>query len=221
MSTADENAVVDSDMGNENSSQTEEKGPAVPPKELPEWRAAALPAQPMNMPKPPVPAASVTPAPGPPRLKKKVPWKGKNIMVLLPWDDERGHKGKAPTPLSDKEFEAMLADWEEQGYNTTGFNLGHESIDEEGGEGQSRSIWPQDVDVIQERQKREFKVSIPDRKGELSIPISSIPSLHSLRSEQGGHVKYIRKIPATSSCASTTKFNVSHEDYNKQCLVPC
>lgn len=194
MSTADGNAVVDPVMGNENSTQAEEQGPAVPPKELPEWRAASLPAQ--SLPKPTAPVASVSPAPGPPRLKKKVPWKGKNIMVLLPWDDERGQKSKAPTPLSDKDMEIILAEWEQQGYNTTGFNLGHEIVDEEAGQGQSRSIWPQANVVEQEWQQREFRVSIPDRKGERDfltshvslrldiLLVPSIPSLHFLCSEK-------------------------------------
>jgi hypothetical protein len=99
-------------------------------------------------------------------LKKKVPWKGKNILVLLPWDDERGQTGKAPTPLADKDVEAMLEKWEASGYDTTGFNLGH-SESGEGGHGQSRGVWPPVEDVARERQQRSFRVSIPDRRGKL------------------------------------------------------
>jgi hypothetical protein len=139
---------------------SEGKAPLPPPKETIPWRAAMLPATPA------VPTATLTPAPGPPRLRKKVPWKGKNIMVLLPWDDERGQKGKAPTPMSEKDVDAMLKDWEELGYDTKGFNLGHtHNIDDEGGEGQSCSPWPQAVDMNHEREQRSFRVSIPDRRG--------------------------------------------------------
>lgn len=162
MSTTDENAVVGLDMGNENSTPAEEKAPPPPPKELRDWRAASLPGS--NLETSPAPAASISPAPGPPRLKKKVPWKGKNILVLLPWDDERGQKGKAPTPLTDKDLEAKLVEWEQQGYSTAGFSLGHEVQDEEAGPGQSRSVWPKAVDVNQEREQRQFRVSIPDRR---------------------------------------------------------
>ncbi|KAK6581643.1 hypothetical protein PZA11_005340 [Diplocarpon coronariae] len=131
-------------------SPEEEIPPPPPPKD---GRAAVLPAQ------------SLTPAPGPPRLKKKVPWKGKNIMVLLPWDDERGQKGQAPTPLTEEDMAAMLKEWEQLGYDTTGFNLGPEPEDrDEGSRGQSRSPWPLVQDVANERAQRSYRVSIPDRR---------------------------------------------------------
>ncbi|KAG0644977.1 hypothetical protein D0Z07_9087 [Hyphodiscus hymeniophilus] len=140
------------------STPSEERPPPPPPKENLSWRAAMLPATPA------VPVSTATPAPVPPRLKKKVPWKGKNIMVLLPWDDERGQKGKAPTPMSEKDVEAMLKEWEQLGYDTKGFNLGQTyGIDDEGGEVQSRSPWPQSVDLHRERDERSFQVAIPDR----------------------------------------------------------
>ena len=159
MSAADEDAVIGSVMGNENSTPAEDGGPTPPPKELPEWRAASLPAATLGSP-------SASPVPGPPRLKKKVPWKGKNILVLLPWDDERGQKGKAPTPLTEKDIGVMMEEWEKKGHSTAGFDLGHELISgAEDGPGQSRSIWPETTDIIQERAQRNFKVSIPDRRG--------------------------------------------------------
>ncbi|KAI0522160.1 hypothetical protein F5B22DRAFT_634079 [Xylaria bambusicola] len=43
-----------------------------------------------------------------PRLKKKVPWKGKNILVLIPRDEERGQPGKAPMPLDPTTRERSL-----------------------------------------------------------------------------------------------------------------
>ncbi|PBP17075.1 myosin class II heavy chain [Diplocarpon rosae] len=137
-------------MGMSRSSPEEDSPPPVPPKE---WQAAVLPTR------------SLTPTPALPRLKKKVLWKGKNIMVLLPWDDERGQKGKAPTPLSEKDMAAMLKDWEQLGYDTTGFNLGPEPEDRgEGSRGQSRSPWPLGQDMANERAQRSFRVSIPDRR---------------------------------------------------------
>lgn len=171
MTTKDEHGEIGVQMGNGNSAQQEEDGaPPVPPKELPEWRAEDRPAQYVQP--PPMPAAAAaaapSPAPGPPRLKKKVPWKGKNIMVLLPWDDERGQKGKAPAPMTESEVQAMLAKWEDSGYNTTGFNLDEsEVVEGEGSEGQSRSVWPLAADMERNRQEGSFRVSIPDRKGKL------------------------------------------------------
>lgn len=159
MSVVNEDAVKSSVMGNENSTHAEDGAPMPPPKELPEWRGPSLPVAKAEK-------SAPSPAPGPPRLKKKVPWKGKNILVLLPWDDERGQKGKAPTPLTQKDIEGMMEAWENKGYSTAGFDLGHEMISgAEDGPGQSRSIWPETADIHQERAQRNFRVSIPDRRG--------------------------------------------------------
>ncbi|KAE8446512.1 hypothetical protein EG329_011975 [Mollisiaceae sp. DMI_Dod_QoI] len=128
-----------------------EQPPPPPPKE---WRAAALPA-----PAEPAPVSS------PPRIKKKVPWKGKSIMVLLPRDDGRGQKGNAPKPISVNEVAVMMKEWEQLGYDTTGFNLGPESDGvDEGSQGQSRSPWPLIQDMNSERHERSFRISIPDRR---------------------------------------------------------
>ncbi|KAH6718359.1 hypothetical protein BKA61DRAFT_717170 [Leptodontidium sp. MPI-SDFR-AT-0119] len=156
MSLTNENDVgVEMEMNTP--SPEDEMPPPPPPKE---WRAAALPA-PVE-----APAKVPTPAPGPPRLKKKVPWRGKNILVLLPWDDERGRKGKAPTPLTEKDMAAMLKEWEQLGYDTSGFNLGPDisSDGDEGSQGQSRSPWPLIKDLVQDRTQRNYRVSIPNRK---------------------------------------------------------
>jgi hypothetical protein len=56
-------------------------------------------------------AAPATAPPSPPRLqqfRKKVPWRGKNIMVSLPRDDERGQKSKPAIPMTKKDVEARL-----------------------------------------------------------------------------------------------------------------
>jgi hypothetical protein len=164
MSMTDEHGETGAQMGNGNSAPQEEDVPPVPPKELSEWRTPGLPAE--NTLPPQVPTTTTSPSPGPSRLKKKVPWKGKNITVLLPWDDERGQKDKAPTPMTEKDVETMLTKWEDAGYDTSGFNLGRsEIVDGEGSLGQSRSVWPLAADVDRSRQERSFRVSIPDRAG--------------------------------------------------------
>lgn len=159
MSLTDENGIPDLEM--ELQLPEEERPPPPPPKE---WRAASLPA-PVD---PSLPKIVGKPALAAPRLKKKVPWKGKSILVLLPLDNERGQKGKAPTPMSEKDVMAMMKEWEQLGYDTTGFNLGSDAVDsQEGGQGQSRSPWPLVQDVISERQQSSYRVSIPNRKGKL------------------------------------------------------
>ncbi|TVY41111.1 hypothetical protein LSUB1_G002395 [Lachnellula subtilissima] len=62
--------------------------------------------------------------------------------------------------MTEKDVEAKLKEWEDQGYDTAGFNLG----EGENKKGQSCALWPQIEDVHEERQQRSFRVSIPDRR---------------------------------------------------------
>ncbi|KAB5559863.1 hypothetical protein GE09DRAFT_71375 [Coniochaeta sp. 2T2.1] len=99
-----------------------------------------------------------------PRLKKKVPWKGKSIMVLLPRDDQRGPTGDQPTPLHQSAVDNMLKSWEQLGYNTRGFDLdGHDGVSSSSPEhSQSKGAWPDFDDMIRERTERSYKVVLPD-----------------------------------------------------------
>jgi hypothetical protein len=109
-----------------------------------------------------------------PPLKKKIPWKGKNILVLLPRDDQRGKPGEAPTPLNGEETSRMLRDWEELGYSVRGFDLqpdAHSHRYDIEDHSQSREGWPDFDDVAKERAERRFKVTLPDLNGKISIPM--------------------------------------------------
>lgn len=164
MSLTDENGVGGLEMEMQIPSPENERPPPPPPKD---WNPASLPA-------PIQPRVVEHLAPAPPRLKKKIPWKGKNILVLLPWDNERGQRAGAPVPMSQKDVDAMMKEWEQLGYDTTGFNLGQEHSDsQEGGQGQSRSPWPlvQDMNNERRQMQQNYKVSIPDRKGKIFFPI--------------------------------------------------
>ncbi|KAF7558573.1 hypothetical protein G7046_g5574 [Stylonectria norvegica] len=98
-----------------------------------------------------------------PRLKKKVPWKGKNIMVLIPRDEDRGLPGNAPLPLRQQEVDRMYSSWQELGYNVSGFDLEVEGYKPPGtDDSQSRDEWPNFDQVEQERFDRSFKVTLPD-----------------------------------------------------------
>ncbi|GAP91832.2 putative myosin class ii heavy chain protein [Rosellinia necatrix] len=98
-----------------------------------------------------------------PRLKKKVPWKGKNILVLLPHDEERGQLGKAPLPLDAASTEAMLRSWEELGYDIRGFDLdAHESAGGPENNSRSRVEWPMLDEIAKERLIRQYTVTLPD-----------------------------------------------------------
>ncbi|KAK1992264.1 myosin class II heavy chain [Colletotrichum falcatum] len=99
-----------------------------------------------------------------PRLKKKVPWKGKNIMVLLPKDEERGRPGQAPKPLNQTEIEGMFRSWQELGYDISGFDLdvAEGTYQARTGYSQSRDAWPDFDQVVRERAQRTYKVTLPD-----------------------------------------------------------
>ncbi|PHH77782.1 hypothetical protein CDD80_206 [Ophiocordyceps camponoti-rufipedis] len=111
-----------------------------------------------------------------PRIKKKVPWRGKNIMVLVPRDDERGLPGMSPVPLRPDEIDRMFDSWQELGYSIDGFDLLVEEYQPPGtDDSQSRKEWPSAEDVARERYERRFQVTLPDLNGE--PPVERLPKL--------------------------------------------
>ncbi|EEU46854.1 uncharacterized protein NECHADRAFT_67284 [Fusarium vanettenii 77-13-4] len=98
-----------------------------------------------------------------PRIRKKVPWRGKNIMVLIPQDQERGQSGHAPMPLRQDEIKRMFSSWQELGYDISGFDLEVDGYQAEGtADSQTRDSWPNFDEVDKEREERAFKVTLPD-----------------------------------------------------------
>ncbi|KAK0759827.1 hypothetical protein N5P37_008017 [Trichoderma harzianum] len=131
---------------------------------IPEHRSDMAPAEAEHFTMPAIKVAE-KPLPGEPpimvpRIKKKVPWKGKNIMILIPRDDERGRPGQPPLPLRQDEIERMFDSWTELGYNVDGFDLPAE--EHIVGKSQSRELWPSLEDLAQERHDRDFTVVLPD-----------------------------------------------------------
>ncbi|POR33281.1 Uncharacterized protein TPAR_06523 [Tolypocladium paradoxum] len=148
------------------SSQADEKQNAAPAIDMPDEKAMAsangqakppaTPTKGAHKPLPKEPAMT-------PRIKKKVPWKGKNIMILVPLDDQRGLPGKSAIPLCQEETDRMFASWKELGYSVDGFDLLVEGYQPPGTEdSQSRQGWPSSEDMAQERTERRFKVTLPD-----------------------------------------------------------
>ncbi|KAK0729758.1 hypothetical protein B0H67DRAFT_476863, partial [Lasiosphaeris hirsuta] len=98
-----------------------------------------------------------------PKFKKKVPWKGKNIMVLLPRDGERGQAGNAPLPLKKEDVDGMVRSWEQLGYNVAGFDLDTPAgVYAPGEQSQSRGAWPDFDELVKERKDGSWKVLLPD-----------------------------------------------------------
>ncbi|KAI1004831.1 hypothetical protein K3495_g3390 [Podosphaera aphanis] len=118
-----------------------------------------------------------------PRTKKKIPWRGKNILVLLPIECDPEKNGRAVFPLTRKEVQQMLNEWEKLGYDTQGFNLAPKAVSHDDvAQGQSRATWPSLREILAERSQGSFKVNIPNKKG-VSIggeePTSVISPNHS------------------------------------------
>ncbi|KAM7187934.1 hypothetical protein V8F33_010966 [Rhypophila sp. PSN 637] len=98
-----------------------------------------------------------------PRFRKRLPWKGKNILIHLPKDVVRGRPGHRPKPLTEAEVTGMLRSWEELGYNTKGFELDSPSQFAAPGENsQSRGAWPDFDELVSERKAGDWKVQLPD-----------------------------------------------------------
>ncbi|KAK4130120.1 hypothetical protein BT67DRAFT_391952 [Trichocladium antarcticum] len=98
-----------------------------------------------------------------PRLKKRVPWKTKSVMVLLPRDEERGLPGKAQIPLKEAAVNGMLRSWQQLGYDTEGFDLYPQTENlSPRGQSQSRGAWPDFGDLARERKQGGWKVLLPD-----------------------------------------------------------
>jgi hypothetical protein len=104
-----------------------------------------------------------------PRLKKKIPWKGKTVMVSLPKDDERGLPGKQPFPLTAADISGMLRSWQQLGYNIDGFDLYEPTEELDPREySQSRGPWPDFDEMVREREQRGWRVLLPDLNGKHS-----------------------------------------------------
>lgn len=144
------------------------KPPSEPTEQMNSDRATPVPEAPATIPIPSTPKRlreKPLPKEPPmtPRIKKKVPWKGKNIMILVPRDDDRGKPGKTPIPLRPEETKRMFASWKELGYSVDGFDLIVEDYQPPGtDDAQSRDCWPAAEDLIQERSTGHYQVTLPD-----------------------------------------------------------
>ncbi|MCJ1435050.1 hypothetical protein MMC27_004420 [Xylographa pallens] len=95
------------------------------------------------------------------RPRKRVVWRGKTCVIALPLDNETEHPKEYLTP---HDFDAIIAHWQERGFDTRGFNLAERKEGEILDHGQSRDVYPDAQEWQRDKQERNFKVSIPDRK---------------------------------------------------------
>jgi hypothetical protein len=88
---------------------------------------------------------------GGPRLKKKVPYKGKVIKICLPESVNLVQSGEAPKPMREKETEGKLARWDYDAAVPFVEKLKSQTCD----------LWPPAADMELERQSRPFRVGVP------------------------------------------------------------
>ena len=108
---------------------------------------------------------SISDSPAVQKLKKRVPWRGKTCIIALPPDDDIENPREI-NYLKPEDVDERLQQWQEQGFNNTGFNPAFDPIEPESSpfEGQSRAIYPDLAEESREGKPCAYRVSIPDRQ---------------------------------------------------------
>jgi hypothetical protein len=94
------------------------------------------------------------------RQKRRVVWKGKACIIALPSNDERG-RGNEPL-LTRADLKARMEQWESEGLDARGFTL-NGSPTNENLAGQTCRPYPDPVQVMDEREGGQFRVSVPNQ----------------------------------------------------------
>lgn len=179
-----------------------------------ELKPPSTPTRAMQKPLPKEPVAT-------PRLKKKVPWKGKNILILLPRDDQRGHHGKPPKPLRQQDIQRMFDSWRELGYSVDGFDLLVEEYQPPGtSESQSRLDWPTTEDVTLERAQKKYKVAWPNLNGKPRITIQNFRGPSNPAEQRGKNTSTsCRRLSCEPLASPLPKRNLKHLPHHQKSLV--
>lgn len=95
----------------------------------------------------------------PPRLKKRVSWRGRNIVIAIPrFDYEAAGFAR---PMSRADVDARMKQFEDEGYNISGYDLANDQpVDQ--GPAQVRAIFPEESESRKIPSKGDVKVTLPD-----------------------------------------------------------
>ncbi|OJD23675.1 hypothetical protein ACJ73_04971 [Blastomyces percursus] len=108
-----------------------------------------------------VPKQSRTSTPVFQRPRKKVMWKKRQCFIALPLDDRRGSGHGGFPLLTPADMEKRLKEWEQQGYDTRGFDgsrwFGLDASS------QSRPAFPDPYESLREWQENKYTISFPDQ----------------------------------------------------------
>ena len=111
------------------------------------------------------PADIVKPAPevgrlAPPKLRKRVSWRGKNCIISIPRLDYDALG--LLKPMSNEDFQQRLKAFEDEGYDTRGFDMGHIIPGNEASM-HAKPIWPDEADMkAQTSNKESHNVKLPN-----------------------------------------------------------
>ncbi|CAK3958860.1 Rac guanine nucleotide exchange factor JJ [Lecanosticta acicola] len=96
----------------------------------------------------------------PPRLKKRVSWNGRNIVISIPRFDYAA--AGILKPLSKEEIEDRLKHFEQAGYDVRGYDLQQDDVAMADGPAQVRAIFPDEADSHATASNEKAKVLLPD-----------------------------------------------------------
>ena len=98
------------------------------------------------------------------RQRARKTWRGKACWISLPSADGTTESAGIKKPLSSAEVQSRLDQWQQKGFSISGFDIQDSGHGEFRMPGQSREIYPALMDIHSERQRKEFRVCVPDKK---------------------------------------------------------
>jgi hypothetical protein len=148
--------------------------------------------------------------------KKKIMWKGKNVVVAIPYDNRRGTEGAGLKPLTKKQTQEVYRSWQELGYDVRGFahgededpnglnttrqsrELSPEELADRWRPGQSdlrvsipnKADWDAYVNFLQEEKLRALGVALGDEEAPIMSPAVSSMGMSRMASNDGSQHQY-------------------------------
>ena len=98
-----------------------------------------------------------------PRHRARKTWRGKACWIAIPVADDWTQIAGIKEPLSPAEVQKRVRQWEEEGFSNAGFDIQGNDRDDSKMPGQSRNIYPDPQELHGERQRKDFRVEIPDK----------------------------------------------------------
>jgi len=95
------------------------------------------------------------------RQRIKVPWNGRSCIVAMPWQGPEAYGGSRP--LAEQEVRDRLQQWEDNGFETRGFDLA-DPVQAGQSAAQGRPVFPDSVESAKRAKSERLRISVPDPK---------------------------------------------------------